>query len=123
MASGYWLTAAGKVSHERHKSYWPEFVLRHQAVLQERGEAICLSGIHRRRCNVSSRQRATKSSLRSSSKPNMTMQSLRCGISRQPFSLNTKIDATASSDRSTRLTTLFLALGNAGGSSVNPHKS
>jgi hypothetical protein len=82
MALGFWLTAVDKVSRERHKNYLPTSDLPRQAVPQEHDEAICQSGIRRRRCNVSSKPRATKLSLPSSSKLNMTIQFLRYGISR-----------------------------------------
>src|ERR1051326_966565 len=64
MASDSWLTAVGKGSRAKHRNCLPISDLPHQVAPQKREEATCPSGIHRKRCSASSRQRATKRNLR-----------------------------------------------------------
>src|SRR6266699_2655017 len=123
MASDSWLTAVDKVSREKHKNCLPTSDLPHQAAPQEHEEATCPFGIRRKRCNVSSRRRATKWSLRFYFKPSTQMMSWRSGTNRQPFSLSTRTNVTAFNDQCILLITLSLAQKSADGSSVSRRKS
>src|SRR5258708_36348421 len=108
---------------EKHGTYWFISALLHQAVLQERATAICRCGIRRKRCNVSSRRKVPKWNLPFCFRQSMTRASWSSGTSRPPSHWSTKIDAIASNDRSTLLTTLSLAIKNVGGLSANQRRS
>src|SRR5437764_9861338 len=116
-------TFVGSVSHGRRGNSWSISVLHHPAAHQEHGEATCLSGIHPKRCSVSSKQKVPKSNLRFYSKLSMMMMSWRCGTSHHPFLLNTLTNVVACNGQCTLLTTLFLAIKNVGGLSANQNKS
>src|SRR5260221_1870872 len=74
-------TAVNLISHKEHKNCLHLSAHRPQVVLQEHITAICLSGIPRKKCNASLKQRVPKSSSLSCLLPSTMMPFWKYGIS------------------------------------------
>src|SRR2546427_62538 len=115
--------SVNSVSLKRHKNCSYPFVHLLQVVPLEPITAICLFGIHRKRCNASLRRRAPKSNSPSYLLLSMMMLFWKYGISRHPFPWNTWTNAGVFNGPCILLTTSFLAVKNVAGLNVNQRKS
>ncbi len=123
MALHFICTVVAWVCDQRPRIFSQPFVRRpptahHQAVM-----GICLSGIRAKKCNASSKLRATKSSLRFCWRQNTMTLCWRCGISPLPFHSNIMTSVVACNDRCIPQTTLCSTTTRQAGRSANQRRN